>query len=191
MSGFDNAENALLALRGTVSISGLEEITIDEDSGGADKIYIERVRRKNKFFETNAVIQNVPSYSFDVSSTQTKMTCSLDTIASYAANGRTPRDYGGLIGVTDDGVEGVDLDVAAAVFSETAFFPPEVMTADFIAFVTGACGCVNDRPWRGYFAGEVRFLGASGNWREDETRRKPRFVLPFRSTNRIFTWEIC
>ena len=170
LSGFADAQSALLALRGVCSPLGLEEIVIDEDADGADKIYTGRVRYKNEFLgtATNSPTQYVPSYSFDVTASQTKMTCSLGTRASYAVNGRTPRNYGGLIGVTDDGVEGVDLDVAAAIFSETMYFSPDVMTADYIAFITGAYGCVNSVPWRGFEAGEVRFLGAAGNWREDE-----------------------
>jgi hypothetical protein len=186
LSGFADAESALLALRGVCSTVGLEEIAIDEDAGGADKIYTGRVRYKNEFItETNSPTQDVPSYSFDVTALQTKMTCSLGTRASYAVNGRTPRDYGGLIGVTDDGVEGVDLDVAAAVFSETMYFSPDVMTADYIAFITGAYGCVNSVPWRGFNAGEVRFLGATGNWREDEYQAELtfRFAVSLNESN--------
>jgi hypothetical protein len=167
--GYNDAAAALAALRSHVSSLNLEEISVDEDGGGAEQCYTGRVRyRKETGTEGDSGSQYQPSLSFEVGGSQTKMICSLGTVSRHAVPGRTPRDYGGLIGVTDDGVEGVDVDVPTSGFSETRFFYPEVMTAGFIAFLTGACGCVNDRPWHGFEEGEVRFLGVSGDWREGE-----------------------
>jgi hypothetical protein len=70
--------------------------------------------KKTSIYEKVAAIftlgcENNPSISFEVAGSQTKMTHSLGTRGAWVANGMSPRNYGGLIGVTDDGVEGVDL----------------------------------------------------------------------------------
>ncbi|MDR2440012.1 MAG: hypothetical protein LBE12_11685, partial [Planctomycetaceae bacterium] len=81
----------------------------------------------------------------------------------------TPRNYGGLIGVTDDGVEGVDIDTAVSTFSETVYFYPWFITTSYVTFLARAYGCVNSSPFRGFAVGEVRFLGASGSYRSGDT----------------------
>jgi hypothetical protein len=96
------------------------------------------------------------------------MTHSLGTRSAWAANGMSPRNYGGLIGVTDDGVEGVDIDTAVSTFSETVYFYPWFLTSAYVAFLTRAYGCVNTSPFRGFDVGEVRFLGVTGSYRSGD-----------------------
>jgi hypothetical protein len=154
---------ALQSLKAAYQNPYVKEISVEEDSDGADKTYIGRIRRTEELVEED--IENKRTISFEVSGSQTKMTHSLETRGSWAANGASPRDYGGLIGVTDDGVEGVDIDTAVSTFSETVNFYPWFLTSYYIAFLARAYGHVNITPFRGFDAGEVRFLGANGSYR--------------------------
>ncbi|MCL2120388.1 MAG: hypothetical protein FWH27_18395, partial [Planctomycetaceae bacterium] len=108
------------------------------------------------------------SISFEVSGTQTKITSSLMTRGGWSASGMPPRNYGGLIGVTNDGVEGVDIDTAVSTFSETVYFHPVMLTSGYIGFLTRSYGCVNVSPFKGFDTGEARFLGATGSYRQGD-----------------------
>jgi len=141
-----------------------DSIDVEEDSDGANRLYIGRVRYKMEQPEQD--MRN--TVSFEVSGTQTKQTHSLMTRGGWAAGGMIPRNYGGLIGVTDDGVEGVDIDTAVSTFTETAFLYPWFLTAGYVAFLSRAYGRVNSDPFRGFDVGEVRFLGASGSYRRGD-----------------------
>ncbi|MDR1923588.1 MAG: hypothetical protein LBQ66_04360 [Planctomycetaceae bacterium] len=173
LRGFNSADEASIALRSSISLINLDEIQVEEDSNGGDKIYMGRVRYKVDYSGGdggNAATNTsyVPSYSLEISGSQTKMMQSLWTDGAYAVYGRSPRDYGGLIGVTDDGVEGVDVDVSASMFTETHYFNPDFLTADFVVMLNKLYGYINHKPWRGYEECEVRFMGITGQWRADD-----------------------
>ncbi len=110
----------------------------------------------------------VSSFQFEISGTQQKFLHSYRTLGVYSPPGRRAPYFGGLIGVTKDAVDGVDLDVAVSTFSETHYFPPEFVTKNYMSFVNRAYGKVNGYPFRGYAADEVRFLGVSGSYKGDE-----------------------
>ena len=164
LRGYPSAFAALNALKSAYQNDYVKEISVEEDSGGADRTYVGRIRRTEEVEEQNND-DDKRSVSFEVSGTQTKRTHSIGTVGGWAANGMTPRNYGGLIGVTDDGVEGVDIDTAVSTFAETVYFYPWFLTSNYMAFLARAYGCVNNNPFRGLAAGEVRFLGASGSYR--------------------------
>jgi hypothetical protein len=69
----------------------------------------------------------------------------------------------GLIGVTKDGVEGVDIQVPTFKFKVTKRLPPTVVTLDYQWMLSRLSGTVNGAEWAGYAPGEVLFLGANGN----------------------------
>ena len=164
LRGYSSAFDALKALKAAYHNSYVKEISVEEDSDGADKTYVGRIRRTEEIEEDDND-DNKRSVSFEVSGSQTKRTHSLGTVGGWAANGMTPRNYGGLIGVTDDGVEGVDIDTAVSTFAETIYLYPWFLTSSYIAFLARAYGCINNTPFRGFATGEVRFLGASGSYR--------------------------
>jgi hypothetical protein len=166
LRGYSDAYSALRALRSAYQNEFVTEISVEEDSNGADRTYIGRVRRAEEQPEYDN--ENKYSISFEVAGSQTKMTHSLETRGAWAINDMSPRNYGGLIGVTDDGVEGVDIDTAVSTFSETVYFYPWFLTTSYIAFLARAYGCVNMSPFRGFDVGEVRFLGASGSYRNGD-----------------------
>ncbi|MDR2761353.1 MAG: hypothetical protein LBB88_01975 [Planctomycetaceae bacterium] len=167
LRGYPDSFSALQALKSAFPNPYIKEINIEEDSGGADKTYIGRIRRTEELPELD--LENKRSISFEVSGSQTKMTHSLLTRGSWASGNNSPRDYGGLIGVTDDGVEGVDIDTAVSTFSETVYFYPWFLTSSYVAFLARAYGHVNMTPFRGFDIGEVRFLGANGSYRYGDT----------------------
>ncbi len=165
LRGYNSVQDAWHALNNNYgNDNDVESIDVEEDSSGGEKLFTGRIRYSQEKQED----EYNRSVSFEVSGSQTKMTCSLGTRGGWAANGMTPRNYGGLIGVTSDGVEGVDIDTAVSTFCETAYFYPWFLTSSYVAFLSRAYGCVNSSPFRGFAVGEVRFLGASGGYRQGD-----------------------
>lgn len=103
-------------------------------------------------------------YSFDVSAGTQRVLQSRETISSHAPGGATAPDFGGAIGVTADGIDGVDVVVPASQFAETHYISSASADAlrDAILDLTGK---VNHATFKGRAAGEVLFLGASGSKR--------------------------
>lgn len=103
-----------------------------------------------------------PVFSFDTGGGIQRITNSLLTRARYAPPGKTAPDCKGAIGVTADGVEGVDIVVPVYQFSETHFKPDSFVTPAYKGVLFALTGKVNSAPFRNFAAGEVLFLGASG-----------------------------
>jgi len=169
LRGYNSVQDAWHALANNYgSNPDVESIDVEEDSSGGEKLFTGRIRYSLEKEED----EYNRSVSFEVSGSQTKMTCSIATRGGWAAFGNSPRDYGGLIGVTNDGVEGVDIDTAVSTFCETVYFYPWFLTSRYVAFLTRAYGCVNIMPFRGFDVGEVRFLDASGGHRLKSAARR-------------------
>ncbi len=97
--------------------------------------------------------------SFDTQGKTEHITQSLDTTI-YPGTGD---DHGGQIGVTKDGVEGVDIVVPAFTWTETWIFPNASCTTTYRESLKSLTGTVNDATFRNHSAGEVLFLGARGS----------------------------
>jgi len=108
-----------------------------------------------------------PVYSFDTTGGTQHITHSKGTIHAVAAKGFAP-NFGRAIGVTQNSVEGVDITVPVFNFSETHYRSPEVTTNAYRHAVFLLTGKVNSSPFKGFAAGEVLFLGASGSMRAGE-----------------------
>ncbi|PQO39339.1 hypothetical protein C5Y96_05655 [Blastopirellula marina] len=101
-------------------------------------------------------------FSFDTSGGQTHITTSLGT-TRYGTN---PPDCKGAIGVTEpDKVEGVDIIVPQFRFSVKTTVAAAAVTLAFVKTLSERTGTVNDAPFKGWAAGEVLFLGVSGQQR--------------------------
>lgn len=107
------------------------------------------------------------SYDFDTGGGTTHVTNSIATVNSYAASGTAP-NFGNLIGVTKDSVEGVDVTIPQYRFSETHNFNVSSITAAYKLTLFGLTGCVNNATFKGFAAGECLFLGASGSQKGEE-----------------------
>lgn len=87
---------------------------------------------------------------------------SLETVGKYTRSGPPP-PTNRFVGVTDDGVEGVDLIVPAYKFSETHTWPSkDAVTPEYRRVLRNLTGKVNGSAFKKYEKGEVLFLGATG-----------------------------
>ena len=109
------------------------------------------------------------SFSFETRGGTQHITQSLATVASYASS-EIPAapNFRGAIGVTADGVEGVDITVPVYTFSETHHFDDSSVTTAYKSTLFSLTGRVNDAPFKGLAAGEALFLGAAGSKRGDD-----------------------
>lgn len=104
--------------------------------------------------------------SFDTSGGTQRVFQALSTVGTYVPSGATAPDYGGAIGVSDDGVEGVDIvtatygEILTRVVSAAAI---AALRADAFALT----GKVNSDAFLGFNPGEALFLGARGQQRPD------------------------
>lgn len=105
-----------------------------------------------------------PELSGDISVGQQHVTQALQHISSHTRPFNpallTP-DHKGSIGVTKDGVDGVDIMVPVHTWQETWYFQDSWVTANYRhSVLPGLVRHVNSAPFRGYPIGEVIFLGA-------------------------------
>ena len=113
------------------------------------------------------------SFSFDTGGGRHRLTQSLGT-TSYAPPAvppdpaLTPPDMGGAIGYDGEHIQGVDITVPVYNFTETHYLPVATVTTGYKTTLADLTGTVNDGAFRGFPAGEVLFLGASGSRRNEE-----------------------
>lgn len=103
--------------------------------------------------------------SFDTGGGTQHITQGIQTRGIYAPVGKTAPDFGGAIGVSESGVEGVDITVPVFNFSETHYLDDAVVNAAYQQTLFTLTGKVNNATWRWFEAGEVLFMGASGSKR--------------------------
>jgi len=105
--------------------------------------------------------------NFSTTGATTHLNQSLSTRGTYAAPGKQAPNYQGAIGVSDSGVDGVDVTVPAFEFTLKRKFK-YTSTAYLLACVA-LTGKTNSSPWQIFATGEALFLGAEGgendqNW---------------------------
>jgi hypothetical protein len=105
------------------------------------------------------------TFNFDTGGGSQHITQSLGTVGTYAAPGTTAPYFGNAIGVTSDGVDGVDITVPVYNFAETHYVPASLVTLGYRATLFNLTGKVNNAPFKGLDTGECLFLGASGSKR--------------------------
>ena len=108
------------------------------------------------------------SFSFDTGGGTTHITQSLQTIGKHAPVGKVAPDFKGAIGVTHDSVEGADVTIPIYSFTETHYIPVASVTGAYKTILFALTGRTNDDAFKGFAAGEVLFLGASGSQRGEE-----------------------
>jgi hypothetical protein len=94
----------------------------------------------------------------------------------------TGPDQEGAIGVDGDSVAGVDVVVPQLQWTETYDVPSTYVTAAYIRSVATLTGTTNTAAFRGFYPGEVLFLGASGNQEWDEEKGDGPWSLSFKFT---------
>jgi hypothetical protein len=108
------------------------------------------------------------SFAFDTGGGTTHVTQSKQTLGSYAPPGFTAPNFQGAIGVTLDSVEGTDITVPVYNFSETHNVNNAFVTGSYKLTLFSLTGRVNASGFKGFAAGEVLFLGASGSKRGND-----------------------
>lgn len=122
----------------------------------------------------------VPEFSLDISSGSKHITHAKVHIGSYAPSGKTAPDYGGAINVdAENKVNGVDIVSCNLSFSEKHFFTDSQMSTSFKLTLSDLAGCVNSGAFRGWSAGEVLFVGASGSRRGKTSKDKWEITFRF------------
>ena len=104
------------------------------------------------------------SHQFDTCGGTRHVIASKSTLRAYGT-GATTADNGNLIGVTGDNVEGCDITIPVYSFSETHYIDDTAVTATYKSKLFGLTGKVNNAGFKGFGAGEVLFMGASGQKR--------------------------
>lgn len=102
------------------------------------------------------------SFQFDTGGGTQHVTQSLATLQRVPAPGMVAPDFQGAIGVSADGVEGIDITVPVYHFAETHYKPDSAITGAYKGVLFNLTGKVNGDGFRGFAPGEVLFLGASG-----------------------------
>lgn len=100
-------------------------------------------------------------WGFDTSGGTIRVTSSRGT-TSYPASGRTAPDFKGAIGVRNGEPEGVDVIVPALKLTATYKFPKDTVNIAYIKTLAGLTGGTNNDEFYTFAAGELLFLGASG-----------------------------
>ncbi len=104
-------------------------------------------------------------YQFDTGGGRQHITQSISTVSRYGRAGKTPPNFYGAIGVSQNSVNGVDIVVPVFNFSEVNYETAGQVTDAYKQTLRSLTGRVNNAAWSGYEAGEVLFLGASGSMR--------------------------
>jgi hypothetical protein len=86
----------------------------------------------------------------------------------------------GAIGVDGDSVQGVDIVVPQLQWTETYDVPHAYVTTAYVKKVSGLTGSVNNGNFRGFAAGEVLFLGASGSQEWDSDKGDGPWTLSYK-----------
>ena len=105
------------------------------------------------------------TFSFDTGGGTVTRTVSLST-TKYAKSGETAPDFKGAIGVVrekaESKVEGVEVGIQALKFSVRKRMPRTVITLDYIQTLKSMTFTKNSSAFMGFAAGELLFIGASG-----------------------------
>jgi len=107
-----------------------------------------------------------PSFSFDTTGGTQHITQSLATRGRYPS--ASAPDLGGAIGYDGEQVNGVDIVMPNLSFSLARIVEAGEITTAFRLTLANLTGKVNASNWKGYEAGEVLFLGATGSGKTDQ-----------------------
>jgi hypothetical protein len=84
------------------------------------------------------------------------------------------------IAVDENGVNGVDIVVPQLQWTETYDVPNAYVTNGYIRGVAAVTGTTNNSSFRGFEAGEVLFIGCSGNQEWDDQKGRGPWSLSYR-----------
>lgn len=110
-----------------------------------------------------------PKITFDTGGGTIHVSHAISQVGAYKPTGLITIPSNGLVGVTNDGVEGVDIPSREFHWSETHILPISYVSHDYAKTLYELTGTVNNDAWRSYAAGEVLFKNASGSAKDADT----------------------
>ena len=122
--------------------------------------------------------------SFETSGGTQHIKFSRETLGSYAPNNGTAADFKGAINCNGKTVKGTDVVVPVYKFTEPLILPAILVNQAYRLNLFAATGKTNSGSFKGFDAGEVLFLGATGAPRgENEYAITGRFAASPNLTN--------
>jgi hypothetical protein len=170
---YPGADVQLLAESYSVSYLGDDawQVQINYVKDGADDDSQPNPLRRSRSFDTSGGMQHI---------TQAQATGSGGTLDFEKRYPASATNMSGAIGVDDNGVNGVDIVVPQLTWTETYDVPSIYVTSNYIKSVASLTGSVNNGGFRGFAAGEVLFLGASGSQEWDQEKGDGPWTLSFK-----------
>ena len=107
-------------------------------------------------------IESESQFTFDTGGGTQHINQSLQSVNNYPAPGEVAPNFQGAIGVNQDQIEGTDVTVPVYNFTETHYIDDALVTLAYKGTLFLLTGRVNNAAFKGFAAGEVLFLGASG-----------------------------
>lgn len=104
-----------------------------------------------------------PVFTFDTGGETAKITQSIATSGMFAPTGKTAPDFNGAIGVTEHGIEGVDIPVACHKWTEKHYLDDSTVTPAWRIAVTLLSHRTNGSQFRGFDVDQVQFDHVSGS----------------------------
>lgn len=164
------------------SMSGMELDTIEIDERVAKDIW--KVRIVYQVGEEESTTDpseegetDNSSFAFETGGGTMHLNQSLQTVGKFPEDAP---DFSGAIAVDNDGnVNGVDVTMPVLNFTETHTFESTKVTNQYKKTVASLTGSVNNSAFRGFEAGEVLFLGASGSKQSKSSKAKWEITFRF------------
>lgn len=133
---------------------GLDTLDYDEDEERKDR-YVFTASYSSRQLESTLRI------GWDSTGGTVKMTTSRGT-AAYARAGITAPNFHNAIGVRNGEPEGVDVVIPALKLNFTYKWPTGVIDLAYVKSLAAMVGKTNDNSWYTFAAGELLFLGSTG-----------------------------
>jgi hypothetical protein len=143
------------------------QVTVSYEKTGADDDSQTDPLRRSRSFDTSGGSQHITQADGGKITSTGTTTTRTGTETRFPSNAPSMNS---AIGVDGDSVNGVDIVVPALSWTETYDVPSAYVTAAYIKRVAALTGTTNDATFRTFAAGEVLFLGCSGNQDWDADR---------------------
>lgn len=137
---------------------------------------------------TNPESEDNSSFAFDTGGGTMHLNQSIRTSGKYPEDAP---DFKGAIAVDNDGnVNGIDVTMPVLNFTETHTFESSKVTNAYKKTVASLTGSVNNAAFRGFEAGEVLFLGASGSKQSKSSKAKWEITFRFAVSPNKSSFEV-
>ncbi len=135
------------------SSCGLDSLDMQEEEGTTHWFFTAKYASK--------AVESLLRIGWDSTGGTVKLTASRGT-TKYAPSGRTAPDFKNAIGVKGGEPEGVDVTVPVLKLTFSYKWPKSVIDLAYVKALAGLVGTVNNGTFYTFSAGELLFLGTSG-----------------------------